>query len=117
MAELQVLLMDDVGRRGGERVSSNGENGGGVRGVLVGKKRVSGEGESAIWEGGTLRQHGLHWGQGPVPVFREEVWRQAQRLAVLCNKLEEENRWGKNYTQSRPVLAWGGGTRPEGLAT
>ena len=65
------------------------------RGVLVWEKRVSGEGESAIWEGGRLRQCGLDWGQGPVPVFREEVWGQAQRLAVLCDKLEEENRWEK----------------------
>lgn len=74
------------------------------RGVLVGEKRVSREGESAIWERGRLRQCGLDWGQGPVPVFREEVWGQAQRLAVLCNKLEEENRWEREYTQSRTVL-------------
>ena len=88
------------------------------RGVLVWEKRVSGEGESAIWEGGRLRQCGLDWGQGPVPVFREEVWGQAQRLAVLCDKLEEENRWEREYTQSRPVLLGVGEPGlPEGLAT
>lgn len=53
MAELQVLLMDGVGRRGGERVSSNGENGGGVEGSPGrGEEGVKGRGVSHLgaWE-------------------------------------------------------------------
>ena len=104
MAELQVLLMDGVGRRGGGGVSSNGEIGGGVEvSPGRGEEGVRGRGVSHLrgWETEAMWT-GL--GQGPVPVFREEVWGQAQRLAVLCDKLEEENRWEREYTQSRPVL-------------
>ena len=53
MAELQVLLMDGVGRRGGERVSSKGENGGGVEGSPGrGEEGVKGRGVSHLgaWE-------------------------------------------------------------------
>lgn len=79
-----------------------------------GEEGVKGR-ESAIWEGGRLRQCGLDWGQGPVPVFREEVWGQAQRLAVLCNKLEE-NKWERIYpVPGQSCLGWG--SQAEGLAT
>lgn len=109
MAELQVLLMDGVGRQTGEGRWCPPE--------------MEREWRGVVGEGNKMLEVGSHWsrragdeglaswaGNEPVlvPTFREEVWGQVRRLAIPCNNLGEEKGWERECP-APPSPAWGGG--------